>query len=40
MTRAFDKRLRRRSFKEGDIVLAVVRPMNITHSMQAKFEPK
>jgi hypothetical protein len=40
MTRAFDKRLKRRSFKEGNLVLAVVRPMNITHCMQAKFEPK
>jgi hypothetical protein len=40
MTRSFDKRLKRRSFKEGDLVLAVVRPMNITHHMQAKFEPK
>jgi hypothetical protein len=40
MTRSFDKRLKRRSFKEGDLVLAVVRPMNITHHLQAKFEPK
>jgi hypothetical protein len=40
MTRAFDKRLKRISFKKGGLVLAVVRPMNITHHMQAKFEPK
>ena len=40
MSRAFDKRVRRRSFKEGDLVLAVIRPMNITHRMQSKFEPK
>jgi hypothetical protein len=40
MTQAFDKRLKRRSFKEGNLVLAVVRPINITHRMQAKFEPK
>jgi len=31
MSRAVDKRVRRRSFKEGDLVLAVIRPMNITH---------
>ena len=40
MSQAFDKRVRRRSFKEGDLVLAVIRPMNITHRMQSKFEPK
>jgi hypothetical protein len=40
MTRVFDKRLKRRSFKERDLVLAVVRPMNITHHMQVKFELK
>ena len=40
MSRAFDKRLKRRSFKQGDLVLAVVRPMNIIHRMEAKFEPK
>jgi len=40
MSRAFDKCVKRRSFKEGDLVLAVIRPMNITHKMQSKFEPK
>lgn len=40
MSRAFDKRVKRRSFKEGDLILAVIRPMNITHKMQSKFEPK
>jgi hypothetical protein len=40
MTQAFDKRLKRRLLKEGDLVLAVVQPMNITHRLQAKFEPK
>ena len=39
MSRAFDKRVKRRSFK-GDLVLAVIRPMNITHQMTGKFEPK
>jgi hypothetical protein len=39
-TQAFDKRLKRRLLKEGDLVLAVVQPMNITHRLQAKFEPK
>src|ERR1041385_1350715 len=40
MSRAFDKRVKRRSFKEGDLVLAVIRPMNITRRMKGKFEPK
>jgi hypothetical protein len=40
VSRAFDKRLKRRSFKQGDLVLAVIRPMNVTHRMQGKFEPK
>jgi hypothetical protein len=40
MSRAFDKRLKIRSFKQGDLVLAVIRPMNITHRMKDKFEPK
>ena len=39
MSRAFDKHVKR-SFKEGDLVLAVIRPMNITHWMIGKFEPK
>ena len=39
ISRAFDKRVKR-SFKEGDLVLAVIRPMNITHQMTGKFEPK
>ncbi|KAG2589916.1 hypothetical protein PVAP13_5NG347850 [Panicum virgatum] len=30
----------KKSFKQGDLVLAVIRPMNITHRMQRKFEPK
>jgi hypothetical protein len=38
MSRAFDKRLKIRSFKQGDLVLAVIRPMNITHRMKDKFE--
>jgi hypothetical protein len=40
MSRAFDKRLKRRSFKQGDLVLAVIRPMNIAHRIKGKFEPK
>ena len=40
MSRAFDKRVKRRSFKEGDLVLTVIRPMNTTHRMKGKFEPK
>jgi hypothetical protein len=38
ISRAFDKRVKR-SLK-GDLVLAVIRPMNITHRMIRKFEPK
>ena len=40
MSRAFDKRVKQRSFKQGDLVLAVIRPMNITRRMKGKFEPK
>ena len=40
MSRAFDKRVKRRSFKQGDLVLAVIHPMNITRRMKGKFEPK
>ena len=40
ISRAFDKRLKRRSFKQGDLVLAVIRPMNVMHRMKGKFEPK
>ena len=40
MSRAFDKRVKRRSFKQGDLVLAVIRPMNVTRRMGGKFEPK
>ena len=39
MSRAFDKCVKR-SFKEGDLVLTVIRPMNTTHRMKGKFEPK
>jgi hypothetical protein len=40
MSRAFDKRIKRRSFKQGDLVLAVIRSKNVTHRMKVKFEPK
>jgi hypothetical protein len=36
VSRAFDKRLKRRSFKQGDLVLAVIRPMNVTHPLWLK----
>ncbi|KAJ1256734.1 hypothetical protein BS78_K320600 [Paspalum vaginatum] len=40
MSRAFDKCMKRRSFKQDDLVLAVIRPMNVTHRMKGKLEPK
>ena len=40
ISRAFDKRVKRRSFKQGDLVLAVIRPMHVTRWMGGKFEPK
>lgn len=40
MSRAYFKRVKRRSFKVGDLVLAVTRPMVVTRRSQGKFDPK
>ena len=40
MSRTFDKKVKRRSFKVGDLVLAVRRPMKLTRRTKGKFEPK
>ena len=40
ITRAFNKKVRQRVFKEGDLVLAVRRPMVLTSKKKGKFEPK
>ncbi|KAG9440971.1 hypothetical protein H6P81_021136 [Aristolochia fimbriata] len=40
MTRAFNKKVRLRSFQKGDLVLAVRRPMLFTSKIGGKFAPK
>ena len=40
ISRAFNKRVRQRSFKEGDLVLAAHRPIILTSKKKGKFEPK
>ncbi|KAG9453325.1 hypothetical protein H6P81_006229 [Aristolochia fimbriata] len=40
MTRAFNKKVRLRSFQKGDLVLAVRRPMLFTSKTGGKFAPK
>ncbi|XXG88172.1 hypothetical protein AAC387_Pa12g0416 [Persea americana] len=40
MARSFDKRVRQRAHKKGDLVLAVKRPMVFAHKSKGKFEPK
>ena len=40
MARSFDKKVRQRAFKKGDVVLAVRRPMILTHKFKGKFEQK
>ena len=37
---SFDKKVRQRAFKKGDLVLAVKRPMVFAHKSKGKFEPK
>ena len=39
-TRAFNKKVKERTFKKGDLVLAVRRPMVMTHKTNGKFQPK
>jgi len=38
--RAFNKKVRERIFKKGDVVLAVRRPMVMTHKTKENFQPK
>ena len=40
ITRAFNKKVKMRTFKKGDLVLAVRRPMVMTHKTKGKFQPK
>jgi len=40
ISRAFNKKVREQIFKKGDIVLAVRRPMVMTHKTKEKFQPK
>jgi len=37
---AFNKKIKERTFKKGDLVLTVRRPMVITHKTKGKFQPK
>jgi len=38
--RAFNKKVREQIFKKGDLILAVKRPMVMTHKTKRKFQPK
>ena len=40
MAGSFDKRVWERAFKKGDLVLAIRRPMILTHKSRGKYEPK
>src|SRR5205809_300760 len=40
MARAYNKGIRLRTFKKGELVLMVRRPMEITHKSKGKFQPK
>jgi hypothetical protein len=40
ISKAFNKKVRERIFKKGDLVLAVRRPMIMTHKTRGKFNPK
>ena len=37
ITRAYNKKVKERTFKKGDLVLAVRRPMVMTHKTKGKF---
>ena len=39
VSRAFNKKVREQIFKKGDLVLAVTRPMVMTHKTKGKFQP-
>ena len=38
--RAFNKKVRERIFKKGELVLVIRRPMVMTHKTKEKFQPK
>jgi hypothetical protein len=40
MVRAYDKLVKQRVFRKGELVLALRRPIVITHKTRGKFEPK
>jgi len=40
ITKAFNKKVKERTFKKGDFVLAVRRPMVMKHKTKGKLQPK
>ncbi|XP_020266121.1 uncharacterized protein LOC109841571 [Asparagus officinalis] len=40
ITKAFDKKVKYRSFKEGELVIAIRRPMILNSKKKGKFQPK
>src|ERR1700734_266374 len=40
ISKAFNKKIRERIFKKGNLVLVVRRPMVMTHKKKGKFNPK
>jgi len=40
ITKAFNKKVKERTFKKGDLLLAVRRPMVMMHKTKEKFQPK
>jgi hypothetical protein len=40
MVRVYDKLVKQRVFRKGELVLVLRRPIVITHKMRGKFEPK
>ena len=40
ISKAFNKKVKERVFQVGDLVLAVRRPMVVTHKTKGKFQPK
>jgi len=39
ISKAFNKKVKERTFKKGDLVLAIRRPMDMTHKTKWKFQP-
>ncbi|KAG2546243.1 hypothetical protein PVAP13_9KG043229 [Panicum virgatum] len=40
MARAYDKLVKQRAFRRGELVLVLRRPIVVTHKTKGKFEPK